>query len=120
MKQPRKHQFAKRLRKEMSPPEVRLWLRLRSREDGNLTFRRQHPVGPYVLDFYCAIAKLAIEVDGVEHTTDERQVRDVRRDAWCLEHGISTHRIPAFEIMADADEAAEGVYRLALERATKA
>ncbi|UDF04561.1 endonuclease domain-containing protein [Asticcacaulis sp. AND118] len=119
MKTPRKHQFAKQLRQDMSPPEVRLWLRLRSRAEGNLSFRRQHPIGLYVLDFYCAAARLAIEVDGIEHTFDARRVRDVHRDEWLLEQGIHTHRIPAFEIMADADEAADGVHRLALERAAK-
>nr|WP_035442100.1 DUF559 domain-containing protein [Asticcacaulis sp. YBE204] len=119
MKPPRKHQFARKLRQEMSPPEVRLWLRLRSRARGNLSFRRQHPIGPYVLDFYCAEAKLAIEVDGVEHTTDDRRERDLSRDAWLLAHGIHTYRIPAFEIMRDADEIAEGVYRLAFGRVTK-
>ncbi|MFN3229889.1 MAG: endonuclease domain-containing protein [Asticcacaulis sp.] len=117
MKLPRKHQFAKRLRKAMSPPEVRLWLRLRPRTGGTLTFRRQHPIGPYVLDFYCAAASLAIEVDGLEHTYEENRKRDTRRDSWLLAHGIYTHRIPAIEIMANADEAAEGVFRLAFERA---
>ncbi|MCA1934169.1 MAG: DUF559 domain-containing protein [Asticcacaulis sp.] len=119
MKTPRKHQFAKQLRRDMSPPEVRLWVRLRSRAEGNLSFRRQHPIGPYVLDFYCAAARLAIEVDGIEHTFDSRRIRDAKRDAWLLAQGIYTQRIPAFEIMADADEVAEGVYRLAIERLGK-
>src|SRR4051794_27024263 len=54
---------ARRLRREMSRPEARLWPVLRTRPEG-FKFRRQHPVGPYVLDFYRPGAKLAIEVDG--------------------------------------------------------
>ena len=54
---------ARRLRKEMSLPEVLLWQDLRKRPDG-AKFRRQHPAGMYVLDFYCSDARLAIEVDG--------------------------------------------------------
>ena len=57
---------AKRLRKEMTPPEIGLWLALRKNE-AKLHFRKQHAVHDYVLDFYCARAKLAIEVDGEAH-----------------------------------------------------
>ena len=54
---------ARRLRREMSPPEVRLWLRLRAVADSSPRVRRQHPMGPYVLDFYYPQAKLCVEVD---------------------------------------------------------
>ena len=57
---------ARALRRVMSPPEARLWQVLRTRPEG-LKFRRQHPVGPFVLDFYCADARLGIEVDGEVH-----------------------------------------------------
>ncbi|WP_189486332.1 endonuclease domain-containing protein [Asticcacaulis endophyticus] len=119
MKSPRKHQFAKRLRREMSPPEVRLWARLRTRAEGNLVFRRQHPIGPYVLDFYGSAAKLAIEVDGAHHTLDDHKIRDIKRDQWLADQGIHTYRIPAVHIMTDADEMADGIYRLAMERVAK-
>ncbi len=56
-------QSAKRLRREMTPPEIGLWLALRRNEAG-LRFRKQYPAGKYVLDFYFAPARLAIEVDG--------------------------------------------------------
>lgn len=60
-----KHE-ARKSRKEMSPPELRLWLELR-KEPGGYYFRRQHGAGPYRLDFYCAKARLCIEVAGESH-----------------------------------------------------
>ncbi|MDI7774183.1 DUF559 domain-containing protein [Asticcacaulis sp. EMRT-3] len=104
-----KHKQARALRKAMSPPEVRLWLRLRSRKNTGLTIRRQHPVGPYILDFFCPDAMLAIEVDGAQHTFDEAIAYDARRDSWLLKQGIETLRIPAVYIMQDPDAAAEYV-----------
>ena len=59
---------ARRLRRSLSPPEARLWGRLRARAPGTPVFRRQHPVGPYVLDFYCGKARLAVEIDGMSTT----------------------------------------------------
>jgi very-short-patch-repair endonuclease len=58
---------ARELRRGMTAPELKLWRELRLRPDG-LKFRRQHPVGPYVLDFYCPAARVAIEVDGAVHS----------------------------------------------------
>lgn len=100
----------------MTPPEARIWARLRVRDTG-ISFRRQHPIGPYVLDFYCAKARLAIEVDGLIHTTEDHPERDEQRDAWLLEQGIATYRIAASDVMADPDEAAPGIWLLAKERA---
>jgi very-short-patch-repair endonuclease len=108
--------FARKLRRDMTPPEARIWARLRVRDTG-ISFRRQHPVGPYVLDFYCAKARLAIEVDGLIHTTEDHPERDERRDAWLLAQGIDTYRIAASEIMSDPDEVALGIWLLAKERA---
>ncbi|HTT85199.1 MAG TPA: endonuclease domain-containing protein [Rhizomicrobium sp.] len=56
----------------MTLPEVLLWNALRGGQLQNLRFRRQHPVGPYILDFYCPSARLAVEVDGAVHSR-ERQ-----------------------------------------------
>ena len=68
---------ARRLRRALSPPEARLWNRLRERAPGLPTFRRQHPIGPYVLDFYCAKARLAIEIDGMSHDVGGRPEREL-------------------------------------------
>jgi very-short-patch-repair endonuclease len=95
----------------MSPPEVRLLVRLRTLRSQGVRFRRQHPVGPYVLDFYCAEARLAVEVDGFAHRTEDRPERDERRDAWLGEQGITVLRINAADVMADPDEVAQMLYR---------
>ena len=65
----------------MTPPEARLWVALRKKQQG-LRFRRQHPVGPFVLDFFCESAKLAVEVDGQSHWRGENPLRDIERDHW--------------------------------------
>src|SRR5580658_11125907 len=96
---------ARNLRRKLSTPEARLWNRLRERLPGKPVFRRQHPIGPYVLDFYCAKANLAIEIDGVSHDMADRPRRDENRDAWLKKQGVTVVRIPAAELMHGVDEA---------------
>ena len=103
---------ARSLRRAMTPPEVRLWVRLRTLRDQGFRFRRQHPVGPYVLDFYCPELKLAIEVDGLVHDLGNRPERDVVRDEQLLALGIRTVRIPAAELLRDADQVGQSLYEL--------
>lgn len=85
-------------RKNLSPPELRLWMELR-KEPCGYYFRRQHAAGPYRLDFYCAKARLCIEVDGEAHGYGDRPARDVTRDVWLAAQGVQTLRIPASEVM---------------------
>jgi len=93
---------ARQMRRKMTLPEVILWQALRKQPSG-LKFRRQHPSGAYILDFFCSDARLAIEVDGEAHNRGDRPERDERRDAWLRDAGIETLRIPAVEILKDAD-----------------
>ncbi len=72
---------ARRLRKAMTPLEVRLWLRLRT--DNGPRFRRQHALSPYVLDFYCPAARLAVEVDGWGHNMGDHPARRSPRRLAC-------------------------------------
>lgn len=97
---------ARRLRRELSLPEKLLWVRIRR---GDLHFRRQHPIGNYVLDFYCPTAKLAVEVDGQAHDFGDRPQRDDRRANWLKAQGIDVLRIAAKEVLRDPDEIAEAV-----------
>ena len=92
---------ARRLRRTMTLPEVILWQHLRLGLAG-LRFRRQHPIGAYVLDFYCPAAKLAIEVDGFSHDTPERIRHDDARAAWLNERHIQVLRIPARHVLDPA------------------
>jgi very-short-patch-repair endonuclease len=104
---------ARRLRRALSPPEARLWSRLRQRAPGLATFRRQHPIGPYVLDFYCAKARLAIEIDGMSHDIGDRPERDLRRDAWLKARGVTMMRIPAGELTTNFGETVDAIVRMA-------
>jgi len=93
---------ARALRRAMTPPEAVVWRILRTRPAG-LKFRRQHPAGPYVLDFYCPTAKLAIEIDGIAHEMGDNPARDGRRDAWLQTRGFRVLRIAAEEVRDDAE-----------------
>ncbi len=106
---------AQHLRRTLSVPEARLWSWLRQRAPGKPVFRRQHPIGPYVLDFFCAKARLAIEIDGISHDMGDRPQRDIRRDAWLEARGVTVVRIPAKELTRSIDEAADAIVRMAAE-----
>ena len=102
---PKTRDRAKALRAKLSPPEVKLWLLIRHRDPEKPTFRRQHPVGPFILDFYCAKAKLAVEIDGWSHNMGD-PTRDERRDAWLLSQGIRVVRYTAKDVFRDPGEIA--------------
>ena len=97
--------FAKSLRRRLTLPEGLLWRAIKGRKLAGLHFRKQHPVGPYVLDFYSDAAKLAVEVDGQSHGFGDRPQRDERRDAWLAAKWIRTLRISASTVLGDVDDA---------------
>lgn len=99
----------------MSLPEVLLWRELKSSAGIGPQFRKQHPCGPYVLDFYCARARLCVEVDGYAHGTEDRPARDDRRDAYLLDMGIRVQRIAAKSVLEDRHAVAHGVRVLAAQ-----
>ena len=101
---PRTTRKARQLRRKMTLPEVILWQWLRKRPSG-LKFRRQHPTGPYILDFFCGDARLAVEVDGEAHSFGDRPKRDAMRDEWLRAAGIDTLRVPASALLDDPDPA---------------
>ena len=102
----------------MSLPEVLLWKALRGR-GGPVVFRRQFPLGAYVLDFYCPAARLAIEVDGQAHELGDRPQRDLRRDRWCARQGVETLRLGAAAVLEDPDAVAAYVRETAEGRIRK-
>ena len=75
-----------------------------------MRFRRQHPIGPYVADFYCPAAKIVIEVDGAVH--DRRQASDRKRDAYMASLSLQVLRIAAADVLADPTAVADSIYRL--------
>ncbi len=106
---------ARRLRRKMSLPEVLLWQILR-KQPGYIKFRRQHPIGRYVLDFYVIESKLGIEIDGISHDIGDRPARDEERDRWIEAQGIRMLRISAKDVLADPNAVADSVVRLCTER----
>jgi very-short-patch-repair endonuclease len=92
--------FAKRLRREMTPAETRLWRVLRGNAAHGFHFRRQQVIEGYIVDFYCSSARLAIELDGGVH---EDQVKyDEFRDGVLAQNGVHLVRI-SNEAMYDVD-----------------
>ena len=89
---------ARTLRKNMSDGERKLWDALRARQVGKARFRRQHPIGRYIVDFVCLESRLVVEVDGGQHTEDEQIAYDARRDRWLNAEGYRVIRIPNTEV----------------------
>ena len=106
---------ARKLRKNMTLPEVLLWRLLKGQPMG-VKFRRQHPSSKIGMDFYCSDARLVIEVDGFAHDTGDRPERDEKRDAWLKLHNLETVRIPASEVLKDSVAVADSIVAMALSR----
>ncbi len=100
---------ARKLRREMTSAERKLWRALRGHRLAGLQFRRQVPCGPYIADFLCHTARLVVEVDGATHSTDEEIARDARRDAWFAANGFRVMRVTNAEVYENIDGALETV-----------
>ena len=105
------------MRKALTPPEVRLWQALRRRGLDGLKFRRQHPIGPFVLDFYCVSARLAVEIDGAVHTLGDNPARDDSRDLWLERLVITVLRIEARHVRDRLDAVLTDIRLAAAEAA---
>jgi very-short-patch-repair endonuclease len=102
---------AKTMRHNATPAERRLWQTLRKHQLGDLKFRRQMPLGPFIADFYCPAVRLVVEVDGISHIDSPN---DAIRDAWMTEQGIRVFRISNSDVLSNL----EGVL-IAIEQAAK-
>jgi very-short-patch-repair endonuclease len=91
---------ARALRRDMTLPEGMLWQVLRQRP-GGFKFRRQHPIGRFIVDFYCPAARLVVEVDGMSHDMGDRPDRDLRRDIWLRNQGLHVLHFAAADVMND-------------------
>jgi len=95
-------QAAKDLRKNMTPAEKLLWERLSNRQLGGYKFRRQHPLGPFIADFYCAEARLVVEIDGGVHLAKSGQ--DEQRTNQFREYGFRVIRFRNSDVELGLDE----------------
>jgi len=107
-----KTRFARDLRVNATVAERKLWARLRDAKLDGLSFRRQHPVGPYVLDFYCAAIRLAVELDGDQHGSDAAIAYDLARTRRLRRRGIRVIRFSNHHLLTDMDDVLEGIRRM--------
>lgn len=87
----------------MPDAEFRLWCELRSHGLDGLGFRRQQPIGRYIVDFFCPAAKLIVEVDGEQHALGDQPVADATRTKWLEAQGYIVVRFWTNEVMHELD-----------------
>lgn len=106
---------ARLLRKKATDAERILWRHLRNRNFAGYKFRRQHPLDPYILDFYCPSAKLAIELDGGGHNYRAGQIRDRARSEFIGRQGIAVLRFWNHQVRQEPDSVLQAIW-FALEK----
>ncbi len=108
-----KHQadHARRMRKAMTDAEKKLWFELRRRLPVEGThFRRQVPIGSYIVDFCCLAERLVIEVDGNQHATDEAHAYDARRTASIAASGFRVLRFSNEDVLCTTDSVLDTIF----------
>jgi very-short-patch-repair endonuclease len=106
------------LRRNATKPEQLLWSILCRRKLGGFKFRRQHPIEPYIVDFYCATINLIVELDGESH--ERRQAYDLDREAHLTNLGLTIVRVTNDDVIHNLDGVAEYLLRVANERREEA
>jgi very-short-patch-repair endonuclease len=109
---------ARSLRKNMTDAEQLLWRCLRRKQVGGFRFRRQHPVERFVLDFYCAEVKLAVEIDGGQHNDPAARFHDRERTAFLEQQGIRVIRFWNSEVMENLEGVLQRIYSALQQTAT--
>jgi len=90
--------FRRKLRKNMTAAEVALWLMIKNKQLDGERFLRQYSIGHFVVDFYCPKHKLAVELDGEVHFTEEAAAYDAKRTAYLNSVGVQVVRFENFEV----------------------
>ena len=93
----------------MTKAELRLWIRLRKPGLPGLRFRRQTPIGPFIVDFFCPEHQLVVEIDGDQHGHPAGERRDRDRDAWLRERGYRVVRFWNRDVMTNLDGVCEAI-----------
>jgi len=102
-------QYRRWLRRQATPAERRLWACLRKRQLAGRRFRRQHSIGPYVVDFYCPSERLVIELDGAGHEDVARACYDARREAYLRSRGLRVLRFENRQVLEQLDTVLEAI-----------
>src|SRR5207248_5344880 len=98
---------AKQLRHDQTEAEVFVWSQLRSRRFSGFKFRRQHPLGNYIVDFVCLDRRIIVELDGGQHNELNHRAYDARRDAWLKQEGFEVLRYWNSDVFTEWDAMAE-------------
>lgn len=114
-----KHSIARRLRRDQTDVERKIWYALRDRRLGGFKFRRQQPIGRYVVDFLCCDAKLVIELDGSQHAEPQNQEADRIRTEFLEGQGYRVLRFWNSDVVENTDGVCETIL-LAAQRADRA
>jgi very-short-patch-repair endonuclease len=102
--------FARKLRRDQTDVERKLWSHLRNRQFRGLKFRRQEPIGPYIVDFVCFEIKFVIELDGSQHGLEENVKYDEARTAYLNSQGFHVKRIWNGELIENFDRTMDVLY----------
>jgi len=104
---------ARTLRGHLTDAEQFLWRHLRMRQIADCKFRRQRPIGPYIVDFVCLEKMLIVELDGGQHA--EQQRYDTSRDRWLNSQGFEVLRFWNGEVLTKIEDVKEAIYRALTE-----
>jgi very-short-patch-repair endonuclease len=103
-------QFSRAFRSNMTDAEQRLWWRVRNKQICGVQFYRQKPLLSFIVDFYCPIAKLVIELDGGQHFEPEHQAKDNERDLLLAGIGLKVLRFDDRQVLMQTDAVLEVIY----------
>ncbi|MGB9722555.1 MAG: endonuclease domain-containing protein [Chloroflexia bacterium] len=103
-------QRARALRRQATEAEKLLWHHLRAKQLGGAKFRRQEPIGKYIVDFVCFSHRLVIELDGGQHAQPRGQLSDRQRDAWLQEQGFKVLRFWDGDVLRNIEGVIEAIY----------
>jgi very-short-patch-repair endonuclease len=109
----------KQLRRTMPEAEVILWSQLKNRQVSGIKFRRQYSIGKYIVDFYCAKKKLAIEIDGDSHYMLNARERDEERQQWIEQFGIQFLRFTNDEVRRNLYGVLDAIEEAVCDTSTK-
>ena len=112
---PFKRVFAKSLRADATDAERKLWAWLRGKQLGGCRFRRQQPIGPYIVDFFCPSAGLVVELDGGQHGADTAIAYDAARDTFLSARGYRVLRFINADVLRDPAQVCERILHAAAE-----
>jgi len=107
---------SQKLRNTPTDAEQKLWQRLRHKQLSGIPFNRQKSISNYIVDFYCAKAKLVVEIDGAQHFEENHQLRDTARDTVLQQMGLRVLRFDNRQVLLNLDAVVDVIYCAVLKR----